>query len=80
MPGAVPQAHWCNGQQSRTSRVRLPLHTANMCRSGRGEVCALDAYTDLTVARPILPLGLVPPALRVVTPDGWPLHGGGRLA
>lgn len=30
----------------------------------------LDAYTDLTAARPILPRGLVPPAPCAVTPTG----------
>lgn len=44
----------------------------------------LDAYTDLTAARPALPRGVVPPAPRAVTPfghsHGRPPHDGGRLA
>lgn len=44
----------------------------------------LDASTDLTVARPALPIGAVPPAPRAVTPcghpDGRPSPIGGCLA
>jgi len=44
----------------------------------------LDAYTDLTVARPILPIGILPTAAGTVTPIGRPdgrlLRDGVRLA
>ena len=43
----------------------------------------LHAYTDLTVARPLLPAGLVPPAprdlARLERLDGRPAHNSGRL-
>lgn len=43
----------------------------------------LDAYTDLTVARPALPLGVVPPSARHPAQldrlAGWPTHDSGRL-